>query len=109
MMSSTPRSYPPTLSFQWDGPWVGYDSEVRAGVIILALTGCDALFSVTTVENPDARGDATPTCFTESFSGSDEDLLVSWDRGADNAGCNAKVDTGSLLIDIAPNTDCYAF
>jgi hypothetical protein len=85
---------------------------VRA-LVLFCLTGCDALFRLSTVDDPvaldGAAGDGMPgTCFYESFSGADSDLLVNWDRYADSTSCKATVNAGELLIDIEPSVDCYA-
>jgi hypothetical protein len=81
-------------------------------VLLLCLTGCDALFRLGPVEEPvasDAGGDGGSSCFAESFDGTDQDLLARWNRGNDNAACKATVDSGELLIAIESSSDCYAF
>jgi hypothetical protein len=91
---------------------IEYHRRVRA-LVLFCVTGCDALFRLSPVEEPamgDASGgDSIPgSCFRESFDGSDSDLLVNWDRGADSNGCKATVDSGNLLIGVDANISCYA-
>ena len=82
-------------------------------LVLFCLAGCDALFRLTAVPEPpgvDASGaDARPgNCFRESFSGTDSDLLVNWDRSADSSACRAILAGGQLRIEIAPGSNCYA-
>jgi hypothetical protein len=82
-------------------------------MLLVCLTGCDALFRLSTVEAPppvDASGnDGTPgNCFRDPFSAPDADLAMSWDRFADSTACKATVASGELVVAIDPNIDCYA-
>lgn len=95
-------------------PTSGYHRRVRS-LVLLCLTGCDALFRLSTVPDPagpDGGGDgndAQPSnCFRESFSGTTADLAANWNRGADSSGCQATVASGELEIEISANISCYA-
>lgn len=84
-------------------------------LVLLCLTGCDALFRLSEVPEPRGsdggvdRGDApVGTCFRESFSGTLSDLAANWDRGADSSGCRATIVSGELRIEINADIRCYA-
>ena len=82
-------------------------------LVLLCLTGCDALFRLSTVPDPpgsDGRADDAPpgNCFRESFSGTTGDLAANWNRGADSSGCQATVQSGELKIELGANISCYA-
>jgi hypothetical protein len=86
---------------------------VRGLLVLVLVTGCDALFRLTEVPPADTSmadggaGDSTlSSCFLDTFTGTNAELDLTWHREPGSAFCQANIKSNELVFEHAANQAC---